>query len=268
MLRTIGRWAVLSALAVTAAGCATPGAAPTPVVLVHGAWMGAAAWDKVAVDLRARGLQVTVVELPGHGKDNTPAEKLSMAGYVDAVVAALPAQGKAVLVGHSMAGMVVSGAAEKAPEKVSKLVYVAAYLPRDGESLYQLSQTDADSQVPRYWRQADPKAYSPAWIDKAGIADVFCADCSAADRQFLIDSHKPEAIPPLGTPLALTAARFGTVPRVYVHTRQDRAVSHALQQRMLAAAGGAAQVVTLDTSHAVMLTQPKALADVIEAAAR
>ena len=118
MLRTIGRWAVLSALAVTAAGCATPGAPPAPMVLVHGAWMGAAAWDKVAVDLRARGLQVTVVELPGHGKDNTPAEKLSMAGYVDAVVAALPAQGKAVLVGHSMAGMVVSGAAEKAPEKV------------------------------------------------------------------------------------------------------------------------------------------------------
>lgn len=264
----IGRWIALASMTVMAAGCATPGAPPSPVVLVHGAWMGAAAWDRVAADLRSRGIAVTAVELPGHGKDTTAADKLTLAGYIDTVVAALPAQGQAVLVGHSMAGMVISGAAEKAPGKISKLVYVAAYLPRDGESLYLLSQTDADSHVPTYWRQADPKAYTPAWIDRSGIADVFCADCSAADQQWLIDTHKPEAIPPLGTPLALSAARFGSVPRIYVHTLQDHAVSYALQQRMLAAAGGAGQVVSLDTAHAAMLTQPKALADVIAAAAR
>ena len=81
-------------------------------------------------------------------------------------------------------------------------------------------------------------------------------------------SHKAEAVPPLGTPVALSAARFGSVPRVYVHTLKDNAVSHALQQSMLAAAGGAERVVSLDTSHLPMLTMPKALADVIAAAAR
>lgn len=242
--------------------------AGTPIVLVHGAWMGAASWDKVAADLRSRGHEVTAVELPGHGHDATPAEALSLAGYVDAVSAALPAAGRVLLVGHSMAGMVISGVAEKVPERIARLVYVAAYLPQDGQSLYQLSQGDADSLVPRWWRQADPQAYSPAWIDKAGIVEVFCADGSAADRQFLIDTHKPEALPPLATPVQLTPARFGSVPRVVVHTLQDRAVSLALQRRMLADAGGAARVVEIDSAHAPMLTQPRALADAIADAAR
>ena len=262
------RWLLACGMALVATGCAAPGTQRTPVILVHGAWMGAAAWDKVAADLRARGFAVTAVELPGHGRDGTPAEKLSMAGYIDAVAAALPANGQAVLVGHSMAGMVISGVAEQAPEKVARLVYVAAYLPKDGQSLYQLSQGDADSLVPRWWRQADPKAYSPAWIDKAGIVEVFCADCSAPDRQFLVDSHKAEAVPPLGTPVKLTTGRFGRVPRTYVHTLRDRAVSIGLQRRMLAQAGSAGPVVELDTSHAPMLSQPQALADAIADAAR
>lgn len=264
-------WLLAAVVAVVATGCAAPDTGRSPVVLVHGAWMGAAAWDKVAADLRGRGYAVTAVELPGHGRDGTPAEKLSLAGYIDAVAAALPANGRAVLVGHSMAGVVISGVAEKAPEKIARLIYVAAYLPKDGQSLYQLSQGDADSQVPRWWRQADPKAYSPAWIDPAGIVDVFCADCSAADQQFLIDSHKAEAVPPLGTPVRLTAERFGRVPRTYVHTLKDRAVSVRLQRRMLAdagAAGPADRVVELDTSHAPMLSQPRALADVIAGTAR
>ncbi len=266
--RFVLRWLIVVAASLGAAGCATPSMSTAPIVLVHGAWMGAAAWDKVAADLRARGLRVTAVELPGHGRDATPAEALSMQAYVDAVIAALPADGRAVLVGHSMAGMVISGVAERAPGKIAKLVYVAAYLPKDGQSLYQLSQGDADSHVPRWWRQADPKAYSPAWIDKDGIVDVFCADCSPADQQFLIDTHRPEAIPPLGTPVQLTPARFGSVPRIVVRTLKDNAVSPGLQRRMAGDAGGAACVVELDTSHAVMLSQPRALADVIADAAR
>jgi pimeloyl-ACP methyl ester carboxylesterase len=268
MTRTLRRLAIAAAAVAVLAGCATPSAPPKQIVLVHGAWMGASSWDKVAADLRSRGFVVTAVELPGHGRDDTPAAQLSMAGYIDPVAARLPAQGQAVLVGHSMAGMVISGAAEKAPERVSRLVYVAAYLPRSGESLYQLSQTDPDSRVGRYWQQADPKAYSPATLRREGIVEVFCADCSAADQQWLLDTHKAEAVPPLATPVTLTSGNFGRVPRTYVFTLKDNAVSYRLQETMLANAGGASQVVRLDTSHAPMLTQPRALADAIAAAAR
>lgn len=271
MNRNLLRRLLLAVAALALAACtSTPAPAPSPaspVVLVHGAWMGAAAWDKVAADLRARGLAVTAVELPGHGRDTTPPDRLTLAGYVDAVAAALPAQGRAVLVGHSMAGMVISAVAERDPGRIATLVYVAAYLPQDNQSLYQLSSTDAASRVGRYWTQEDPKAYSPATIRREGIVEVFCADCSPQDQRFLLDTHRPEAVPPLGTPVRLSAARFGSVPRVYVHTLRDNAVSYALQKSMLAGAGGAARVIELDTSHSPMLTRPLALADLIAATA-
>jgi pimeloyl-ACP methyl ester carboxylesterase len=261
--------AALAAAAWAVSGCATaPPPARPPIVLVHGAWSDASAWDRVAAELRQRGHAVTAVNLPGHGADPTPPERLTLAGYADAVLAALPAGAPAVLVGHSMAGMVISLVAERAPERVARLVYVAAYLPANGQSLYELSMTDPDSLVGRYWRQADEKAYTPASIAGAGIAEVFCADCSAADQARLVDGHRAEAVPPLGTPVQLSAARFGSVARVYVHTTQDKAVSYTLQKAMLVRAGGASAVVTLDTSHMPMLTRPRALADAIEGAAR
>jgi len=261
-----GALAAMAALAL--AGCAGMPAQKQNVVLVHGAWMGAASWDRVAADLRSRGHHVVAVELPGHGNDPTPAEKLSLAGYVDAVVAALPANGKSVLVGHSMAGMVISGVAEKAPARLSRLVYVAAYLPGDGDSMYKLSKGDAASLVPKYWTQADPKANTPASIRAEGIAETFCADCGADERATLTRTHKAEAVRPLGTPLKLTNANFGSVPRAYVHTRRDNAVTFPFQQAMLRKAGGAARVIELDTSHAAMLSQPARLADAIEEAGK
>lgn len=264
----------ISVLAIlTLSACNTPPVTATtaqarPVVLVHGAWMGATAWDRVAADLRQQGLSVTAVELPGHGLDATPPAQLTLDSYVKAVAAALPANGQATVVGHSMAGMVISALAEAAPTKVASLVYVAAYLPQNGDSLYKLSLTDKDSRVGKYWTQADPKAYSPASIKAEGIAEVFCHDCSDSDKKWLVETHKAEAVPPLATPVKLSAGNFGKVPRIYVHTTQDMAISFNLQKAMLAAAGGAQTVTALDTSHAPMLTQPQALARIIAQAAK
>jgi pimeloyl-ACP methyl ester carboxylesterase len=269
MTPTSLRRLALAALAASLlAGCAAVPAPKQNIVLVHGAWMGASSWDGVAADLRGRGFNVVAVELPGHGNDRTPVEQLSLAGYVDAVVAALPADGRSVLVGHSMAGMVIFGVAEKAPARLSKLVYLAAYLPADGDSMYKLSKGDSASLVPKYWTQADPKANSPAGIRSEGIVETFCADCGAAEQALLLKTHRAEAVRPLGTPLKLSAANFGSVPRAYVHTRLDNAVSWPFQQAMLKNAGGAALVIELDSSHAPMLSQPRKLADAIAQAAR
>lgn len=238
------------------------------LVLVHGAWMGGWAWDAVAADLRARGHSVLAPDLPGHGDDPTPPQALSLEAYVQAVCNALPAGRRSLLVGHSMGGIVVSQVAERVPERIAKLVYVAAYLPRDGESLYQLSMGDADSHVPQYWQQDDPAAYSPASIRPEGLAEVFCADAPPAAQALLAERHRPEAIPPLGTPVKLTAERFGALPKLFVHTRHDRAVSYRLQQAMVANAGTGVQTTTLDSSHSPMLSQPQALAALIAGAAR
>ena len=104
-------------------------------VLVHGAWAEESAWGMVRNDL-AKNANVIVVNLPAHGTDPTDGAGIGLSDYVKTVTGAIREQtGKVILVGHSMAGAIISQVAENLPDKVEKLIYVAAYLPKTGESL-------------------------------------------------------------------------------------------------------------------------------------
>jgi pimeloyl-ACP methyl ester carboxylesterase len=111
-------------------------------ILVHGAWHGAWCWNKVIPLLQARGHQAIAIDLPvpGHGQDTERASDITLEDYVHAVMkTANGHNGQVILVGHSMAGIVISQAAERlGPEKVSTLLYLDAFLPRDGDSLFAL----------------------------------------------------------------------------------------------------------------------------------
>jgi pimeloyl-ACP methyl ester carboxylesterase len=221
--------------------------------------MDARVWGRVIPLLTAKGHAATAVNLPGHGADATPASELSLDGYVAAAVSAI-GKDKIVLVGHSMAGMVISAVAEKIPIQIERLVYVAAYLPRNGESLYQISQEDSDSHIGKFWRQEDPAHYSPAWIADEGIAECFAADASPEVISLLVKNHKPEALGPMATPVTLTAERFGKVVKHYIHTTKDNAVSFALQKKMVARVG-VTRTSLLETSHTPFFSQPEALTE-------
>jgi pimeloyl-ACP methyl ester carboxylesterase len=240
--------------------CSKGQAMPKTFVLVHGAWMGGFAWQEVKADLERRGETVITLDLPGHGDDQTPPEGQTLAAYTQAVVRAIGARTDVTLVGHSFGGIVISAVAEAIPERLSKLVYVAAYLPRSGESVFSLSQEDKDSKVGQFWTQTD--AQGPVTIRADGIPLVFCADCSDAQKQLLVARHRPEALAPLGTPVNLSE-RYASVKRYYVETLQDNAVSHALQTLMVGRTTVAGRV-QLNTSHSPFLSQPKALADALE----
>ena len=232
-------------------------------VLVHGAWMGAWAWDRVAAGLRANGSDVVAVELPGHGADETPLAGATLEAYVAKVEAAVRAAGRpVVLVGHSMAGMVVTQVAENQPDAIERLVYLAAYLPKDGQKLLDLALTDADSLSGRN-----------AKIDeKNGIAEIppdclaadFLADGSTEAIATLLARYRAEPLAGFVAPVKTTAARWGRVPKVYIHTKQDKAVSFALQQRMTADVTFVS-TVTLDTSHAPFLSQPALVVETLRA---
>ena len=117
------------------------------IVLVHGAFEDAGCWAAVAPRLEAAGWSVTAVNLPGRAPDRTPPGQVTLDTMSTAVVEALGAGPSAVLLGHSFGGIVVSAAAEAAPERVRRLVYLAAYLPRDGESLLTLAGRDPASDL-------------------------------------------------------------------------------------------------------------------------
>ena len=109
------------------------------IVLVHGAFGRAACWDRVAPGLRAAGHSVEAIDLPGAGDDPTPVEEITLDRYAQRACEALAGGPPAVLVGHSMGGMVVTQAAARSPEHVARLVYVAAFLPSDGQSLIDIT---------------------------------------------------------------------------------------------------------------------------------
>lgn len=235
-------------------------AEPRSFVLVHGAWMGAWSWERITPPLEAAGHEVRVVELPAHGDDPTDPATATLDGYRDAVLAAMADAGEpVVLVAHSMGGMVISAAGQAEPDAVEALVYVAGYLPQDGQSLLDLAYMDPGSILGEHLVDHGDGTAS---IETEAIGEVFCADCSEADVTLLQVNHRPEAFAPLATPITLTDDAFGTLPRFYVHTAQDVAVSPVLQDQMVAASPVDA-AATLDTAHSPMLSAPEALADAI-----
>jgi len=90
------------------------------IVLVHGAFGRAANWDRVAPGLRAAGHEVEAIDLPGQGDDPTPVAEVTLDGYAPRVCEALASGPRAVLVGHSMGGVVITQAAARCPERIER----------------------------------------------------------------------------------------------------------------------------------------------------
>ena len=231
---------------------ATP--APTTFVLVPGAWQGPYAWQLVKQELEAQGQTVVVVELPGHGADQTDPATLTLNAYRDKVVAAITAQpDNVVLVGHSLAGMVITQVAEQLPARITKLVYIGAYLPANGQSLLDLANTDAASLLgPAIIPSADQLTLG---IAPASLVPIFIQDGSPTVQQLVVTNYRPEPAIPFTNPAVTTAANYGKVAKYYIHTTQDHAVSYDLQKRMVAAAG-LTNTYQLASSHCPFLSMP------------
>lgn len=229
---------------------------PATFILVHGAFADAHAFDAVKPLLEAAGHRVIAADLPGHGADATALKEISLEKYVDSVTRLVEAQpAPVVLVGHSMAGMVVSQVAERAPNKVQQLVFVAAYLPMNGQSLEALAKGDPTSLVGQNMQFAPD--FSTVTIKRERLAEALAADLPPEIQGFIVAGHKPEPLAPFQGKATLTEARFGSVPRSYLFTANDRAVTPALQQQMVAAWPNT-KTKTLATSHLPFLAQPAA----------
>lgn len=227
-------------------------------VLVHGGSDGGFVWEAVAPCLEEWRHTVLAPDLPGHGDDTTPIPEITLRSYVDRIVDVLDAQREPViLVGHSSAGAAVTQAAEERPDKIATLAYLAAYLPRNGQSVMELAASDPDG-------PADDLAVVDermGWLEfRADAArEAFGTDVPDAVWAHYLEQTRPEPLAPLAEPVRTTAERFGRVPRVYIETFRDRAVSPALQRRMYAAVP--CRVMTIVTGHMPMLSHPRWLAD-------
>ncbi|RYH09826.1 alpha/beta fold hydrolase [Tropicimonas sp. IMCC6043] len=226
------------------------------IILVHGAWGRAEIWGRVPDLLRAAGHSVEAVDLPGHGADPTPPSDVGLATYGAALAARLASGNPAVMVGHSMGGMAISAAAERVPERVRQLVYVAAFLPRDGESLLSIKRREPQTIGPavRRGRERGTTALDPEAARDILFQDL---DRAAQDRALALLGPQPDA--GQTDRIALSAGRFGSVPRDYILCTEDRTVTPWLQ-RAMCDESPCRRIEEISSGHFPQLSRPDLLA--------
>jgi len=230
-------------------------------VLVHGSWHGAWCWHRIVARLRRASHTVIAPDLLSLGSDCTPVGTVTLARWADQIAAVVrSAPEPVVLAGHSRGGIVISEVAERVPDRIRVLVYVTAFLLEDGQTLNETAAQISGSLVPPAIQvAADGQS---ATLRPDAIRDAFYGQCSEDDFALAQSLLRPEPIAPLVTPLHLTAARFGTVPRVYVECTADRAITHAAQRRMQDALP-CRERITLACDHSPFFSRPDELAQAL-----
>jgi pimeloyl-ACP methyl ester carboxylesterase len=227
-------------------------------LLVHGAWHGAWCWHKIMSRLEKMGHTVIAPDLPALGRDRTPVKRVSLATWrehVCRIVDSVPEQ--VILVGHSRGGIVISEVAEHRPRRIRTLVYLTAFLLRDGESLFDLAGSDEASLVPPNMVMSEDKSSST--IREEALRDTFYGECSDDDVALARLCLQPEPTVPLATPVHITDENYGSVPRVYIECLRDKAMVLPLARRMQAALP-CDRVLTIDTDHSPFFSRPDELA--------
>lgn len=229
-------------------------------VLVHGSWHGAWCWDKITPLLQNAGHRVIAIDLPGHGLDTTPVQEVAFKDYTDRLCSILDNESeKVILVGHSSGGHAISQTAEYRPEKIQTLVYLCAYLPKNDQTVLQIAQSeqrDTTSDTPSAVVLSDDQTYMSLNGDL--VKASFYDDCSDEDVLFAKERICPDPMGPFITPVHLTDDNFGSIPRVYIETLKDKAISIGLQRQMYTQSP-CKEVITMDTAHSPFFSQPEVL---------
>ncbi len=236
-------------------------------ILVHGAWHGAWCWYKVVPLLEAKGRKVIAIDLPGHGKDTTDPTNITLEDYVKKVVAVASEQtGQVILVGHSSGGIVISQAADElGTDKVATLVYLDAFIPKDGESVFSLvemvqKQLPAASNTLTIMECITPSDDGKTSVFKPEFAQqFFYADCSAEDIKFAKTNLSRQAFAPLATPAKVTDSIYGVIPKYYILCTKSK----DLDKTFLSTHVPCKKVYTLPSSHSPFFSMPEKLAEIL-----
>ena len=220
------------------------------VVLVHGGWVDGSGWEGVYKALKKSGYEVTIVQ----------EATTSLADDVATTKRAIASQdGPVILVGHSYGGTVITEAGND--PKVVGLVYVAAFAPDKGESVSTLIKDPVPgAPVPPILPPVDGYLL----LDKAKFPASFAGDVSLEKASFMADSQVPWGVNALSG--AISEPAWRTKPSWYLLTTDDKMIPPAAQRLMAKRAG--ATVVEVKASHAVFVSQPQAVASLIEKAAK
>ena len=220
------------------------------IVLIHGGFVDGSGWESVYSILKKDGYNVSVVQNP----------TISLEGDVTATKRILAAQdGPAILVAHSYGGAVITEAGND--PRVAGLVYITAFAPDKGESVASLiKDPPPGAPVPPILPPQDGYLL----LDRAKFAASFAGDVEAERAAFMADSQVPWGLEALGGEISQPA--WKAKPSWYLIATDDKMIPPDAQRAMSKRAGST--VVEVKGSHAIYVSQPEAVAALVEQAAR
>ena len=219
------------------------------IVLVHGGFVDGSGWEGVYNTLKKDGYNVSIVQNPTISlKDDVAVTKRVLAAQ----------DGPAILVGHSYGGAVITEAGND--PKVAGLVYITAFAPDKGESVATLiKDPPAGAPVPPILPPQDGFLF----LDRAKFPASFAGDVDAEKAAFMADSQVPWGLEALSG--AISEPAWKTKPSWYLVVTEDKMIPPDAQRAMSKRARST--VVEVKGSHAIYVSQPEAVAALIEQAA-
>ncbi|MBB5160600.1 alpha/beta fold hydrolase [Mycobacterium sp. AZCC_0083] len=232
------------------------------LVLVHGGEHAGDCWDLVVAELQRQepALRTLAVDLPGRGRTAGDLKTATIGEWVDSIVTDIAAAGLGdiVIVGHSMAGVTVPGVVAKlGSARVREMILVAAFVPRQGQAI--VDTLGGPLAVFARFAARGGRAFK---VPRAAAQYAFCNGMTKEQRRLTMSKLYAESARIPGEPVDRSALP-DDVPRTWILTTRDRALSNKSQQASIAALGGVEDIIPIDACHDVMFSHPERLAQVL-----
>lgn len=227
-------------------------------ILVHGAWHGAWSYQSVKQILEDAGANVITFDLPGHGSSSKTDAPATLQSYVQKVREEIEkVNTPVVLVGHSLAGFIVTQVAEELPQKVGKLVFVAAMIPHDGKSIYDILSQDTGSQLLANLVLSHDKSW--ATVTEQALRKVVYNGATEEQIARAVPNLVRQSTQPFFVAVATSDKAFGRVPKAYIVCEKDRILSAGAQHHLIKTVG-ITEYYSIPTGHVPHVENPRALA--------
>jgi len=230
-------------------------------VLVHGAWHGAWSWQATKQVMEQSGSKVIAFDLPGHGTDKTDIPQVTFDSYVGKVKEEITKlKTSVILVGHSLAGYIVSKVAEDMPNSIEKLVFVAAMIPDNQKTVFDTLKEDAGSELLQNLIFAEDQSW--ATVSEETLKNVVYNGATNEQIAKAAPQLVRQATQPFFVPVTTTENNFGKIDKTFIVCEKDKIFS-ATAQKELVKTINCNKEFSINTGHVPHVENPKILAEAI-----